>query len=51
VQSGDVLRHPRSERRVDGRSEQIAKLAMLRDQGVLTEDEFAIKKAELLARL
>ncbi len=31
--------------------EQIAQLAILRDQGVLTEDEFAIKKAELLARL
>lgn len=31
--------------------EQIAQLAVLRDQGVLTEDEFASKKAELLARL
>ncbi|RIX27851.1 SHOCT domain-containing protein [Amnibacterium setariae] len=30
---------------------QIAKLAALKDQGVLTEDEFAAKKAELLARL
>ncbi len=31
--------------------EQIAKLATLRDQGVLTEDEFAAKKAELLRRI
>lgn len=31
--------------------EQIAKLAVLRDQGILSEDEFALKKAELLARL
>jgi len=32
-------------------TEQIAKLAALRDQRVLTEDEFATKKTELLARL
>jgi hypothetical protein len=32
-------------------TEQIAKLAELRDQGVLTEDEFAAKKAELLGRI
>jgi Short C-terminal domain len=32
-------------------TEQIAKLATLRDQGILTEDEFASKKAELLARM
>ncbi|MEY2431414.1 MAG: hypothetical protein QOC92_1139 [Acidimicrobiaceae bacterium] len=32
-------------------TEQIAKLAALRDQGVLTEDEFAAKKAELLDRI
>lgn len=31
--------------------EQIGKLAELRDAGVLTEDEFAAKKAELLARM
>jgi hypothetical protein len=31
--------------------EQIAKLALLRDQGVLTEAEFAAKKSELLARI
>ena len=31
--------------------EQIGKLAALRDQGVLSEDEFAAKKVELLARL
>jgi len=30
---------------------QIAKLAALRDQGALTEDEFAAKKAELLGRI
>ncbi len=30
---------------------EIAKLAALRDQGILTEDEFANKKAELLARM
>ena len=28
--------------------EQIARLAQLRDQGILTEDEFAAKKAQLL---
>lgn len=32
-------------------TEQIAKLAALRDQGVLTEEEFASKKAELLSRI
>jgi hypothetical protein len=31
--------------------EQIHKLAELRDQGILTEAEFAAKKADLLARL
>jgi hypothetical protein len=31
--------------------EQIGKLALLRDQGALSEEEFATKKAELLARL
>jgi hypothetical protein len=31
--------------------EQLGKLAGLRDQGVLTEEEFANKKGELLARL
>jgi hypothetical protein len=31
--------------------EQLAKLGALRDQGVLTEEEFAAKKAELLSRL
>lgn len=32
-------------------AEQIKKLAELRDAGVLTEDEFAAKKADLLARM
>jgi len=32
-------------------TEQIAKLVALRDQGVLTEEEFAAKKAELLDRI
>jgi hypothetical protein len=32
-------------------AEQIGKLAVLRDQGALTEEEFASKKGELLARL
>ena len=32
-------------------TEQIAKLAELRDQGALTEDEFAAKKVELLGRI
>ncbi|TXK17817.1 SHOCT domain-containing protein [Homoserinibacter sp. GY 40078] len=32
-------------------TEQIAKLASLRDAGVLTDEEFTTKKAELLARL
>jgi hypothetical protein len=32
-------------------AEQIAKLAALRDQGVITEEEFAAKKAELLDRI
>jgi hypothetical protein len=31
--------------------DQLTKLAALRDQGVLTDDEFTAKKAELLARL
>ena len=31
--------------------EQLAKLGALRDQGVLTEEEFAAKKAEMLGRL
>lgn len=32
-------------------TEQLSKLASLRDQGILTEDEFATKKLELLKRL
>ena len=32
-------------------SRHVAKLAQLRDSGVLTEDEFASSKAQLLARL
>ena len=32
-------------------TEQIAKLAALRDRGVLTEEEFTAKKAELLGRI
>lgn len=32
-------------------ADQIGKLAALRDAGALTDDEFAAKKAELLARL
>lgn len=32
-------------------TQQIARLAALRDQGALTEDEFATKKAELLGRI
>lgn len=32
-------------------ADQIGKLAALRDQGILSEDEFNAKKAELLARL
>ena len=37
----------------DGASipDQIAKLSALRDQGVLTEDEFQAKKQELLGRM
>jgi hypothetical protein len=31
--------------------DQIAKLSALRDQGVLTEDEFQMKKQELLGRM
>lgn len=32
-------------------ADQIAKLAVLRDQGVLTDEEFAAKKTDLLSRL
>lgn len=32
-------------------ADQLAKLAALRDQGVLTEEEFAAKKAQLLERM
>jgi uncharacterized membrane protein YeaQ/YmgE (transglycosylase-associated protein family) len=48
---GTLLRAPGS--RGDGRadvSEQIRKLGELRDQGVLSDEEFEAKKAELLAR-
>ncbi|WP_246098246.1 SHOCT domain-containing protein [Rhodococcus spelaei] len=31
--------------------EQLAKLGQLRDAGVLTDDEFAAKKVEILARM
>ncbi|MFI5898325.1 SHOCT domain-containing protein [Actinoplanes sp. NPDC051513] len=34
-----------------GRVAQIAKLASLHDAGILTDEEFAKKKAELLERL
>ena len=32
-----------------GEADELAKLASLRDQGVLTEEEFAAQKAELLS--
>lgn len=32
-------------------TDQIRKLAELREQGILTDDEFTAKKTELLARL
>lgn len=32
-------------------SDQLRKLAELRDEGILTEDEYATKKAEILGRL
>lgn len=35
----------------EGIPDQLKKLGELRDMGILTEDEFATKKAELLARL
>lgn len=53
----DVSDAPPEQQAVGGTSgpgdvvESIAKLAALRDQGILTEDEFAAKKSELLARL
>jgi uncharacterized membrane protein YeaQ/YmgE (transglycosylase-associated protein family) len=50
ARAGDLLG---SARRPDGRSdvsEQLRKLSELRDEGVLTEEEFEAKKAALLAR-
>jgi hypothetical protein len=32
-------------------ADQLAQLASLRDQGILSEDEFAVKKKEILARM
>lgn len=38
-------------RGADNPMEQLVKLGQLRDAGVLTQDEFAAKKAEILSRL
>jgi hypothetical protein len=45
--SGDQTSAPSSSEIPD----QILKLASLRDQGILSEDEFQTKKAELLGRM
>lgn len=48
------IRPDRSEKRVAvpvDIGEQITQLAALRDQGLLSEDEFVVKKTELIARL
>ena len=53
-QAGDALRrhqHAAHAADYDEVTEQIRKLGELHDQGVLTDDEFRTKKAELLARL
>ena len=50
----DVLRqrqHATQTQAYDDVTEQIGKLAELRDQGALTNEEFEAKKAELLGRL
>jgi len=50
----DVLRqrqHATQTQAYDDVTEQIGKLAELRDQGALTNEEFEAKKAELLSRL
>ncbi len=49
-QMGAVKAHP-TQHTADAIPEQIKKLATLHEQGVLTDDEFASKKAELLSRM
>jgi hypothetical protein len=49
AQSGD--RRPPATQRADGSTELLAKLAELRDAGVLTEEEFADKKRDVLSRM
>src|SRR5919197_339573 len=54
AQAEHVLRqqqHARAQAQADDIHEQIRKLADLRDEGALTDDEFETKKRELLARL
>jgi hypothetical protein len=45
------LDDPPAERSTSDWQEEIRKLARLREDGLLTEEEFAAKKAELLKRL
>jgi hypothetical protein len=47
---GDVPRR-RSKRAPDAPTELIREIARLRDEGLITEEEFQAKKAELLSRL
>jgi uncharacterized membrane protein YeaQ/YmgE (transglycosylase-associated protein family) len=49
-QLGTLLGRPGSDAAKNDVSEQLQKLAELRDDGVLSEEEFEAKKAELLAR-
>jgi hypothetical protein len=43
--------HAQAQAQVQDVTEQIRKLGELRDEGVLTDEEFETKKRELLARL
>lgn len=49
--SGGINRAQSAAASAESIPEQIAKLSSLRDQGVLTEDEFQAKKQELLGRM
>jgi hypothetical protein len=48
-QSDEAMRNYVRQAAGSGPSEELTKLAALRDQGVLTEEEFAAQKAKLLA--
>ena len=51
VTSEDIPKETQAEAKAESTTDQIKKLAELKDQGILTEEEFEAKKKELLDRM